>query len=251
MASDDTRGGALRTGFSAGTAFAGGLAIGLVLAVLALAALVIYLPRLNGSTGWWPWLIALLLVAMVPLFVFLGVNLGRGRAVARVVQRYGDGLAERMAQVLAQRIEAMPRVHGALHKSADLLSTDELLKQLEPWTGQGRAVRFVVSTLLHRLPLADVMQEWQQARADHAPALPSGAAAQPAVQPVAQAFAPGSPGAAPAQAATGGDPALRGLLTQHIHQALADFAQPSARWLWLALALNVVVLLAGFWLTAR
>jgi len=228
----------LRTGFSAGTAFAGGFAIGVVLAAVALAAFVVYLPRLNGATGWWPWLLAALLLALVPLYVFLGVNLGRGRAVARVVQRYGEGLAERMAQALAQRIEAMPRMHGALHKSADLLSTDELLKQLEPWTGQGRAVRFVVSTLLQRLPLADVMQAWQNARAEQAAAQPN----QTDMQQLAVSSDP-----APA---TEGDPALRRLLTQQIHQAMADFAQPSALWLWLAVGVNAVALLAGFWITA-
>ena len=236
MASDPHRAGALRTGFSAGTAFAGGFAIGVVLAAVALAAFVVYLPRLNGATGWWPWLLAALLLALVPLYVFLGVNLGRGRAVARVVQRYGEGLAERMAQALAQRIEAMPRMHGALHKSADLLSTDELLKQLEPWTGQGRAVRFVVSTLLQRLPLADVMQAWQNARAEQAAAQPDQTAMQLAVS------------SDPAPAAEG-DPALRRLLTQQIHQAMADFAQPSALWLWLAVGVNAVALLAGFWIT--
>ena len=235
MASDPHRAGALRTGFSAGTAFAGGFAIGVVLAAVALAAFVVYLPRLNGATGWWPWLLAALLLALVPLYVFLGVNLGRGRAVARVVQRHGEGLAERMAQALAQRIEAMPRMHGALHKSADLLSTDELLKQLEPWIGQGRAVRFVVSTLLHRLPLADVMQAWQGARAEQAAAQPD-----PAMQPAVSSET--------AQA-TEGDPALRRLLTQQIHQAMADFAQPSALWLWLAVGVNAVALLAGFWIT--
>ena len=237
MASDPHRAGALRTGFSAGTAFAGGFAIGVVLAAVALAAFVVYLPRLNGATGWWPWLLAALLLALVPLYVFLGVNLGRGRAVARVVQRYGEGLAERMAQALAQRIEAMPRMHGALHKSADLLSTDELLKQLEPWTGQGRAVRFVVSTLLQRLPLADVMQAWQNARAEQAAAQPN----QTDMQQLAVSSDP-----APA---TEGDPALRRLLTQQIHQAMADFAQPSALWLWLAVGVNAVALLAGFWIT--
>ena len=238
MASDPHRAGALRTGFSAGTAFAGGFAIGVVLAAVALAAFVVYLPRLNGATGWWPWLLAALLLALVPLYVFLGVNLGRGRAVARVVQRYGEGLAERMTQALAQRIEAMPRMHGALHKSADLLSTDELLKQLEPWTGQGRAVRFVVSTLLQRLPLADVMQAWQNARAEQA-------AAQPYQTDMQQLAVSSDP--APA---TEGDPALRRLLTQQIHQAMADFAQPSALWLWLAVGVNAVALLAGFWITA-
>ena len=136
--------GALRTGLSAGTAFAGGLSIGLVVAALALAAFVVYVPRLNGATGWWPWLLAALLLAMVPLDVFLGVHLGRGRAVARVVQRHGEGLAERMAQALAQRIEA----------------------------------------------------------------------------------------------------------TQHIQQAMADFVQPTSLWLWLALGLDVLLFLAGLWLTA-
>ena len=235
MASDPHRAGALRTGFSAGTAFAGGFAIGVVVAAVALAAFVVYLPRLNGATGWWPWLLAALLLALVPLYVFLGVNLGRGRAVARVVQRYGEGLAERMAQALAQRIEAMPRMHGALHKSADLLSTDELLKQLEPWTGHGRAVRFVVSTLLQRLPLADVMQAWQNARAEQAAAQPDPAMPLAVSSETAQA--------------SEGDPALRRLLTQQIHQAMADFAQPSALWLWLAAGVNAVALLAGFWIT--
>ena len=232
-------GGALRTGFSAGTAFAGGLGIGLVLAALALAAFVFYVPRMNGATGWWPWLLAALLLAMVPLDVFLGVNLGRGRAVARVVQRHGEGLAERMAQVLAQRIEAMPRLHGALHQSAQWLSADELLAQLAPWTGQGRAVRFVVSGLLKRLPLAELTQQWQQARADHA---------APAPASVAQLNTPDAP--QPAADAAAGDPALRSLLTQHIQQAMSDFVQPSALWLWLALGLDVLLFLAGLWLTA-
>ena len=221
--------GALRTGLSAGTAFAGGLSIGLVLAALALAAFVVYVPRLNGATGWWPWLLAALLLAMVPLDVFLGVHLGRGRAVARVVQRHGEGLAQRMAQVLAQRIETMPRLHGALHKSADWLSADELVAQLAPWTGQGRAVRFVVNRLLKRLPLAELTEQWQQARAQ------------------AQLGTSGAP-APTADAA--GDPALRSLLTQHIQQAMADFVQPTSLWLWLALGLDVLIFLAGWWLTA-
>ena len=245
MAFDKTRaGGALRTGFSAGTAFAGGLGIGLVLAALALAAFVLYVPRLNNATGWWPWLVAALLLAMVPLDVLLGVNLGRGRAVARVVQRHGEGLAERMAQVLGQRIEAMPRLHGALHKSADWLSADELIKQLEPWTGQDRAVRFVVNSLLKRLPLAELTQQWQQARAEHAAPAPLAQLDMPSNQPATAAAA------ASEASAAAGDPALRSLLTQHIQQAMSDFVQPSALWLWLALGLDVLLFLVGLWLTA-
>lgn len=235
--------GALRTGLSAGTAFAGGLSMGLVLAALALAAFVVYVPRLNGATGWWPWLLAALLLAMVPLDVFLGVHLGRGRAVARVVERHGEGLAERMAQALAQRIEAMPRLHGALHKSAHWLSADELVAQLAPWTGQGRAVRFVVNGLLKRLPLADLTAQWQQTRAEHP------APATPGDPPTRDALAPAS-GAATPDAAAAGDPALRSMLTQHIQQAMADFVQPTSLWLWLALGLDVLLFLAGLWLTA-
>lgn len=231
-------GGMLRTGLKAGAAFAGGMALGVVLALLLGAGVFFYyLSRLQGAPGMpaaraggagaWvallfspPTLIACLLLLVVPAYVFVGVQLGRARAVARVVQQHGAGLAQRLAEPLAARIEAMPRTHQALHRGSDALSMREVMGRIEPWLGGGRVVRATVRFVLARLPLADIQQQWLEARAEH------GGVAQPQ------------------------DGALRSLLGHHIDGVLQDLATPSYRLLWLLMAGQAALLAVGIWLTA-
>lgn len=228
---------ALRTGLSAGTALAGGVALGLALAVvLGGGAFFYYLTRLQGGgipaaraggagallalLASPPVLIALLLVLVIPFYAFAGVQIGRARAVARVVQRHGDGLAQRLADGLTARIEALPRAHHALHRGADLLSQREVMGLIEPWLGGGRVVRALVRFVLARLPLADILQQWREARAEH------GEVAQPQ------------------------DAALRSLLGARIHDTLQELATPSYRWLWIVMGAHALLLALGIWLTA-
>ena len=75
-------------------------------------------------------------------------------------------LAERLAAMLAQRIEALPSAHQAMHKAADLLTVGAAMEHLQPWVGNGRAVQFVVRSVLNRLPLSEVMDEWGRTRAE-------------------------------------------------------------------------------------
>jgi p-aminobenzoyl-glutamate transporter AbgT len=81
-------------------------------------------------------------------------------------------------------------------------------------------VRGMVNFVLNRLPLADLMAQWQQGRAAET------------------AVAPGAP-----------DPALRALLTQRIGETLQDAATPSRKPLYIAMAVQAALLALGMWLT--
>ena len=110
-------------------------------------------------------IVALLLVFIIPAYVMVGLMIGRAAPRASW-WRAMDGLAQRLAEMLAQRVESMPRAHKALHKTADLLSASTAVEQLKPWVGDGRAVQWVVRTVLNRLPLADLVDEWSHTRAE-------------------------------------------------------------------------------------
>jgi len=230
----------VRTGAKAGVAFAGSVAMGFVFALLLGGGVFFfYLSRLSGpgmpaaahagGAGAIlalvfspPLLVAMLLLAFMPIYLMLGVARGRSRAMQQVVTAHGEALSQRVADSIAARIEAMPRTKGALERASDLLSADAIVQQLAPVLGQGRAVRGIVKFVLNRLPLADVMAQWQQGRA-----------AEPAA-----ASAPGAP-----------DPVLRALLTQRIGQALRDAATPSRKPLYIAMGVQAALLAVGIWLT--
>lgn len=229
---------ALRVGLSAGKSLLGGLMLGLALAlVLGCTTTAFYLMRLNGpgmpaaahaggagaviSLLFSPSLVvALLLVFIIPAYVMVGLQLGRARATGKLVARYGQGLAQRLAEMLAQRVEAMPRAHKAMHQTADLLTLSAAMEHLKPWIGDGRAVQWVVRTALNRLPLSELMDEWGQTRAEWG------------------------------SEASKGDPALRAFLGEKVHGLLEDMAEPSWTLLWILMATNAVVLGVGIWLTA-
>jgi hypothetical protein len=229
----------VRTGAKAGVAFAGSVAMGAVLALLLGGGVFFfYLSRLSGpgmpaaahagGAGAVlallfspPLLVGMLLLAFVPVYAMLGVARGRSRAVQQIVMNHGEAMAQRLTEVIAVRIEAMPRTKGALERVADVLSADAIVQQLAPVLGQGRAVRGMVKFVLHRLPMADLMVQWQQSRAAEA-----------------AAPAPGAP-----------DPALRALLTQRIGETLQDAATPSRKPLYIAMAVQATLLALGMWLT--
>jgi len=170
-----------------------------------------------------PLLVAVLLLLFVAVYAMLGVQQGRARAMRHLVAARGEAVSQRLGGAIAGRIEAMPRTHGALHRAADWLSVDALSKQLAPVLGEGRAVRSVVSFVLNRLPLSEMLAEWQQSRAEHGdlPAVEEGAAQ---------------------------DPALRALLTRRIHETLQDMATPSRKPLYIALGAHAALLGVGLWL---
>ena len=140
-----------------------------------------------------------------------------------LVAARGEAVSQRLAGAVAGRIEAMPRTHGALQRTADWLSVDALTKQLAPVLGEGKAVRSVVAFVLNRLPLSDMLAEWQQGRA---------AQGEPPVT-----------GEGAAQ-----DPALRALLTRRINETLQEMSTPSRKPLYIALAAHAVLLGVGLWL---
>lgn len=228
----------VRTGAKAGAAFAGSVAMGCLLAfLLGGGVFFFYLSRLSGpgmpaaahagGAGAIlallfspPLLVGMLLLAFVPIYLMLGVARGRSRAVQQVVVNHGEAMAQRLTDAMAGRIEAMPRTKGALERVADVLSADAIVQQLAPVLGQGRAVRGMVSFVLNRLPLADLMAQWQQGRAAEA------------------AAAAGAP-----------DPALRALLMQRISETLQDAATPSRKPLYIAMAIQAALLAVGLWLT--
>ena len=109
-------------------------------------------------------LVGLLLFAFVPIYIFLGVAQGRTRALRQVVSAHGDSLTERIASAIADRIEAMPRTHGALKSAAEGLSGDALSRQLAPSLGNNRALRAVIAFVVKRLPLSDLLAQWQKNR---------------------------------------------------------------------------------------
>ncbi|HEX7864939.1 MAG TPA: hypothetical protein VF555_08305 [Variovorax sp.] len=231
----------VRTGAKAGLSFAGSVIRGGLLGVfLGGGAFFFYLSQLQGPGNTAaraggagaivalitspPLLVAVLLLLFVVVYVMLGVQQGRARAMQHLVEARGEAVSQRLGGAIAGRIEAMPRTHGALHRVADWLSVDALSKQLAPVLGEGKAVRSVVGFVLDRLPLSEMLAEWQQSRAEHGEAV----AGEGAVQ----------------------DPALRVLLTRRIHETLQDMATPSRKPLYIALGAHAALLGVGLWLVS-
>lgn len=233
----------VRTGARAGLVFAGSAVQGVLLGlVLGGGVFFFYLSQLQGPgnaagraggagaalallsspTS----LVAVLLLLFVAVYAMLGVARGRARAMQQIVAARGEAVSQRLAAAIAGRIEAMPRTHGTLQRAADWLTVDALVKPLAPVLGEGRAVRAVVGWILGRLPLGEVLAEWQLARAEH-----------------------GAPAAAEGEAAQ--DPALRALLTRRIHEALQEMAEPSRLPLYVAFGAHAVLLGVGLWLVNR
>jgi hypothetical protein len=225
----------VRTGAKAGLSFAGSVIKGGLLGVvLGGGVFFFYLSQLQGPGNVAaraggvgalvalitspPLLVALLLLLFVVVYVMLGVHQGRARAMQHLVAARGEAVSQRLAGAIAGRIEAMPRTQGALHRAADWLSVDALSKQLAPLLGEGRAVRSVVAFVLNRLPMSEMLAEWQESRAEH-----------------------GAP-------AAGEDPALRALLTRRINETLQDMATPSRTPLYIALGAHAALLGVGLWL---
>jgi hypothetical protein len=231
----------VRTGAKAGVAFAGSVAMGGLLAfLLGGGVFFFYLSRLSGpgmpaaahTAGAGvllallfspPLLVAMLLLAFVPIYLMLGVARGRSRAMQQVVKSHGEAMSQRVADAIAARIEAMPRTKEALERASGVLSADAISQQLAPVLGQGRAVRAIVNFVVNRLPMAELMAQWQQSRAAQA----------------ADAPAPGAP-----------DAALRALLKQRIGETLQDAATPSRKPLYIAIAVQAALLAVGIWLTS-
>ena len=224
-----------RTGFKAGAAFAGSVAIGVALALLLGGGLFfVYVGRLNGpgmagaraggallalltSPAL---LVAVLLIAFVPLYVMLGVAQGRRRALRHVVAAHGDSLSERLSAAIAGRIEAMPRAHGALERAGEALSANALADELAPALGTSRAVRRIIAFVVKRLPLSDLLRQW---RAQRETSVPAEAGRE--------------------------DPALRAMLHQQVGDALRDMAMPSHTLLWIVLGAHAMLFGVGLWLT--
>ncbi|WP_295987076.1 hypothetical protein [uncultured Variovorax sp.] len=232
----------VRTGAKAGLSFAGSVIKGGLLGVfLGGGVFFFYLSQLQGPGNVAaraggagavlalitspPLLVALLLLFFVVVYVALGVQQGRARAMQHLVEARGEAVSQRLAGAIASRIEAMPRAHGALHRVADWLSVNALSRQLAPVLGEGRAVRTVVAFVIGRLPLSEMLAEWQQSRDENGSA------------PVS-----GEEGAAPQ------DPALRALLTRRINETLQEMAEPSRTPLYIALGAHAVLLGVGLWL---
>lgn len=230
----------VRTGAKAGLSFAGSVIKGGLLGlILGGGVFFFYLGQLHGPGNTAaraggagaivalitspPLLVAVLLLLFVAVYAMLGVQQGRARAMRHLVAARGEAVSQRLGGAIAGRIEAMPRAHGTLHRAADWLSVDALSKQLAPVLGEGRAVRSVVSFVLNRLPLGEMLAEWQQSRAEHGdlPVAGDGAAQ---------------------------DPALRTLLTRRIHETLQDMATPSRKPLYIALGAHAALLGVGLWL---
>lgn len=230
----------VRTGAKAGMAFAGSVIKGGLLALLLGGGVFIfYLSQMSGGPGSPvaraggvgailalltspPTLVGVLLALFGIVYLMLGVAQGRTRAMQQFVVARGEAVSQRVAGAIAGRIEAMPRAHGALQRSGDWLSADALSRQLAPVLGDGKAVRSVIAFVLKRLPLSDLLAEWQQTRAERG-------------EPVA--------GAEAAQ-----DPALRALLTRRINETLQEMSTPSRTPLYVALAVHAALLGVGLWL---
>jgi hypothetical protein len=234
----------IRTGARAGAAFVASVAKGIFFgALLGGGAFFYYLGQLSGP-GYPgaraggvgaalalltspPLLVAVLLALFMGVYVILGVSQGRTRAMQQLVAARGEAVAQRLGDAIAGRIESMPRTHGALRRASDWLSVDALSAQLAPVLGDGKALRAVIAFVLDRLPLSEMLAEWQQGRAAQGePQLP---------------VAPG--GAAPAQ-----DPALRALIARRIHETLQEMSTPSRMPFWIVLALHAALLGTGLWL---
>ncbi|WP_341888443.1 hypothetical protein [Variovorax sp. YR752] len=231
----------VRTGAKAGFAFAGSAIKGALIGLfLGGGVFFYYLSQLQGPGNPAaraggvgaivalitspPLLVAVLLALFVGVYFLLGVQQGRARAMQHVVVARGEAVSQRLGDAIAGRIEAMPRTHGGLQRVADWLSPDALCQQLAPVLGEGRAVRTVVGFVLARLPLSDMLAEWQQERAAQGAAAP--ATGEGATQ----------------------DPALRALLTRRIHEVLQDMSTPSRKSFFIALAVQAVLLGVGLWL---
>lgn len=221
-------GSALRTGASAGVSMVGGIALGVVLAfALGLLSTIYYLVLWSSAKaalpadalGAGPVVVLVLLALTIPAYFFMGMNLGRGMALAKLVRRYGPALAQPLADQLATRIEALPAAHRTFHRGADVFSAEAAVEKLKPLVGDGAVVRKVVGMLMDRLPLSELMQEWGETRAAH-----GGGEALP------------------------GDPALRSFLAARIQQTLDGMASPALTWLGALLAVHAVVFGAGLWL---
>jgi hypothetical protein len=229
----------VRTGAKAGAAFIGSVVKGGLLAlILGGGAFFYYVSQLQGPGNAGaraggagavlalvtspPLLVAVLLLLFVVVYVMLGVQQGRAKAMQHLVAARGEAVSQRLGGAIAGRIEAMPRTHGTLQRAADWLSVDALSKQLAPVLGEGKAVRSVVGFVLNRLPMSDMLAEWQQSRA---------AQGEPAA---------GEEGAQ--------DPALRALLTRRINETLQEMAAPSSKPLYIALGAHAVLLGVGLWL---
>ncbi|QRF57585.1 hypothetical protein [Variovorax sp. UC122_21] len=236
----------VRTGARAGAAFVGSVAKGVFFgALLGGGAFFYYVSQLSGpgmpgaragGAGALlallfspPLLVAVLLALFMGVYVILGVSQGRTRAMRHLVAARGEAVAQRLGDAIAGRIESMPRTHGALRRASDWLSVDALSAQLAPVLGDGKAVRAVIAFVLNRLPLNEMLAEWQQGRA---------AQGEPQL-PVAQG------GAAPAQ-----DPALRALITRRIHETLQEMSTPSRKPFWIVLALHAALFGTGLWLVS-
>jgi hypothetical protein len=230
----------VRTGAKAGAAFVGSVVKGGLLSlILGGGAFFYYVSQLQGPGNAAaraggagaalalitspPLLVAVLLGAFVVVYVMLGVAQGRARAMQHLVAARGEAVSQKLAGAIAGRIEAMPRTHGTLQRAADWLSVDALSKQLAPVLGEGKAVRSVVGFVLNRLPLSDMLAEWQQGRAAH-----------------------GEPAAGEEGAVQ--DPALRALLTRRINETLQEMSTPSRKPLYIALGAHAVLLGVGLWL---
>ena len=229
----------VRTGAKAGLAFAGSaIKGGLLGLILGGGVFFFYLGQLQGPGNTAaraggagailalvtspPLLVAVLLLLFVVVYAMLGVQRGRTKAMQHLVAARGEAVAERLAGAIAGRIESMPRTHGTLQRAADWLSVDALSKQLAPVLGEGKAVRSVVGFVLNRLPMSDMLAEWQEGRAAHGEPVAVDGAAQ--------------------------DPALRALLTRRINETLQEMSTPSRKPLYIALGAHAVLLGVGLWL---
>ncbi|MGJ7490957.1 hypothetical protein [Variovorax sp. ZT4R33] len=230
-----------RTGLKASAAFAGSVIQGIVLAfVLGGGVFAFYVTQLHGPGAPAaraggagaalallvspPLLVATLLILFIPLYLMVGVAHGRRKAMQRLVADHGDAISQRLAIAIGSRIEAMPRTHGVLKRTADWLSVDQLCSQVAPMLGKGRAIRAVIAFVLKRLPLSETLAEWQQARAD----MPDQPTAPGVDRPT--------------------DPALRELLTRRIGETLNDLGTPSRTPLYIAFAAHAALLGIGLWL---
>lgn len=235
----------VRTGARAGAAFVGSVAKGVFFGVvLGGGAFVYYLSRLSGPgipgaraggagavlalLASPPLLVGLLLGLFIGVYVLLGVSQGRTRAMQHLVAARGEAVSQRLGDAIAGRIESMPRTHGALQRVSDWLSVDALSAQLAPVLGEGKAVRAVIAFVVNRLPLNELLAEWQQGRT---------AQGEPAPLPTAQ----GGPVATQ-------DPALRALITRRIHETLQEMSTPSRKPFYIVLALHAALLGTGLWL---
>jgi hypothetical protein len=229
----------VRTGAKAGLAFAGSVIKGGLLGlILGGGVFFFYVSQLQGPGNPAaraggagaivalltspPLLVAVLLLLFVGVYVMLGVAQGRARAMQHLVAARGEAVAQKLGGAIAGRIEAMPRTHGTLQRAADWLSVDALSKQLAPVLGEGKAVRSVVAFVVNRLPMSEMLAEWQEGRA-------------------AQGAPAGGEGGAQ-------DPALRALLTRRINETLQDMAAPSRKPLYIALGAHAALLGMGLWL---